>query len=154
MLRTACLQGQAWREAGLPADSVAVNLSARQFNDERLAVEIAAGARRTPTSDARLLELEITETLMMQQPERAVETLGELRSIGVRFAVDDFGTGYSSLARLKLPARPSSRSTALDPRHRDDPDDAAITSAVIAMAHSLRLTSSPRAWRKPASCRS
>ena len=75
VLRAACLQGQAWRDAGLPPIPVAVNLSAREFNDERLAFEIAQ-AVVDANFDAHLLELEITESLVMQDPDRAVETLG------------------------------------------------------------------------------
>ncbi len=141
VLRAACLQGQAWREAGLPPIPIAVNLSAREFNDERLAFEIAQ-AVVDANFDAHLLELEITETLVMQDPDRAVETLGQLKSMGVRISIDDFGTGHSSLARLsKLPVDSLKIDGALIRDIATDPDDAAIASAVIAMAASLRLTS-------------
>jgi diguanylate cyclase (GGDEF)-like protein/PAS domain S-box-containing protein len=141
VLRAACVQGQAWRDAGLPPIPVAVNLSAREFNDERLAFEIAQ-AVVDANFDAHLLELEITETLVMQDPDRAVETLGQLKAMGVRISIDDFGTGHSSLARLsKLPVDSLKIDGALIRDIATDPDDAAIASAVIAMAASLRLTS-------------
>ena len=141
VLRAACLQGQAWRDDGLPPIPVAVNLSAREFNDERLAFEIAQ-AVVDASFDARLLELEITESLVMQDPDRAVETLAQLKSMGVRISIDDFGTGHSSLARLsKLPVDSLKIDGALIRDIATDADDAAIASAVIAMAASLRLTS-------------
>jgi EAL domain-containing protein (putative c-di-GMP-specific phosphodiesterase class I) len=118
---------------------VAVNLSARQFGDDRLAGEVAEALSQSGLP-ARLLELEITESIMMEQPEHAAEKLRELRSLGVHIAVDDFGTGYSSLARLKrFPLTSVKIDRSFVREIPDDPDDAAITTAVIAMAHSLRL---------------
>ena len=139
VLRTACLQAKAWQSVAPYPVPVAVNLSARQFGDDRLAGEVAE-ALADSGLPARLLELEITESIMMEQPEHAAEKLRELRALGVHIAVDDFGTGYSSLARLKrfpLTSVKIDRSFVREIPH--DPDDAAITTAVIAMAHSLRL---------------
>jgi diguanylate cyclase (GGDEF)-like protein len=138
-LRAACRQAREWSQQSPDPFSVAVNLSARQFSDEHLVAEVS-DALTDSGLPPRLLELEITESAMMEHPERAAETLRELRSLGVRFAVDDFGTGFSSLARLKkfpLASVKIDRSFIGD--LPDDADDAAITTAVIAMAHSLRL---------------
>jgi len=139
VLLTACRQAVAWQAQGLPPFAVAINLSARQFNDPELASYIL-GALKETGLDPRLLELEITESVMVDQHERALETLREVKAMGVRVSIDDFGTGYSSLARLKklpIDALKIDRSFVGD--IAIDPDDAAITSAIIAMAHSLRL---------------
>jgi diguanylate cyclase (GGDEF)-like protein/PAS domain S-box-containing protein len=139
VLSTACRQAIAWQQQGLPPFTVAINLSARQFNDPDLASYIL-GALKETGLDPRLLELEITESVMVDQHERALETLREVKAMGVRVSIDDFGTGYSSLARLKklpIDALKIDRSFVGD--IAIDPDDAAITSAIIAMAHSLRL---------------
>ena len=87
-----------------------------------------------------LLELEITESMMMAHPERAAETLLEIKAMGVHVSIDDFGTGYSSLARLKkFPIESVKIDRSFIADVAVDPDDAAIVSAVIAMAHNLRL---------------
>jgi diguanylate cyclase (GGDEF)-like protein/PAS domain S-box-containing protein len=139
VLHSACAQALAWQAQGTGPVRVAVNLSPRQFSDERLVIEIAHALAQTELP-AHLLEVEITESMMMEHPERAAETLREIKDMGVHVSIDDFGTGYSSLARLKkFPIE----SVKIDRSFiRDivvDPDDAAIVSAVIAMAHSLRL---------------
>ncbi len=139
VLHTACAQALAWQADGADPIRVAVNLSARQFSDERLVIEIAHALAQTELP-AHLLELEITESMMMEHPERAAETLLEIKEMGVHVSIDDFGTGYSSLARLKkfpIESVKIDRSFIRDIAF--DPDDAAIVSAVIAMAHSLRL---------------
>ena len=118
---------------------MAVNLSARQFSDERLVIEIAHALAQTELP-AHLLELEITESMMMEHPERAAETLLEIKEMGVHVSIDDFGTGYSSLARLKkFPIESVKIDRSFIRDIAIDSDDAAIVSAVIAMAHSLRL---------------
>ncbi len=118
---------------------VAVNLSPRQFSDERLVIEIAHALAQTELP-AHLLEIEITESMMMENPERAAETLREIKEMGVHVSIDDFGTGYSSLARLKkFPIESVKIDRSFIRDIAVDPDDAAIVSAVIAMAHSLRL---------------
>ncbi len=152
-LRSACRQARDWAARAPVAFPVAVNLSPRQFSDERLVDEVA-DALADSGLPAHLLELEITESAMMEQPERAAEKLQELRALGVRFAVDDFGTGYSSLARLKkfpLSAVKIDRSFVGD--LPDDADSAAITTAVIAMAHSLRLAVVAEGVESPAQVR-
>ena len=139
VLRTACAQAQAWIADGLPPIAVAVNVSARQFSREDLAASIMHTLRETAL-DPRLLELELTESTVMHNAERATEVLQQLSALGVRVAIDDFGTGYSSLSYLKrfpIDSVKIDRSFVLDVP--GDKDDAAITLAVIAMAHSLRL---------------
>ena len=139
VLRTACAQSALWRSEGLPWMRVAVNLSARQFTDDRLIadIEVALAESGLP---AQGLELEITESMVMQTPERAVVTLNRLREMGIAVSIDDFGTGYSSLGYLKrfpIDTVKIDRSFIKDLPH--DNDDAAITRAVIAMAQSLRM---------------
>jgi diguanylate cyclase (GGDEF)-like protein/PAS domain S-box-containing protein len=139
VLRNACAQSAAWRREGLPHIRVAVNLSARQFSDDGLFVDIG-DALAEATLPPEGLELEITESMVMQNPERAVSTLSRLRELGICVAIDDFGTGYSSLGYLKrfpIDNVKIDRSFIKDLPH--DTDDAAITRAVIAMAKSLRI---------------
>jgi len=139
VLHAACTQAVRWQADGGTPIRVAVNLSARQFGDERLVVEVAHALAQTGLP-AALLELEITEGIMMEESEHAAETLREIRGMGVRVAIDDFGTGYSSLARLrKFPIESVNIDRSFIRDIASDPDDAAIVSAVIAMAHSLRL---------------
>ena len=139
VLRTACKAAREWRDRGLPPLSVAVNLSARQFTKQNLVVDIA-NALRDNGLDANSLELEITESMIMNDPQRSARLLEQIKSTGVRVAMDDFGTGYSSLSYLKrfpLDSVKVDRSFIIDiPR---DEDDVAITLAVIGMAHSLQL---------------
>ncbi|HZI82441.1 MAG TPA: EAL domain-containing protein [Casimicrobiaceae bacterium] len=139
VMRNACRQAIAWQSQGLPPFTVAINLSARQFNDPELASSIFGTLKETGL-DPRLLELEITESVMVDQHERALATLSEIKATGVRVSIDDFGTGYSSLARLKkLPIDAVKIDRSFVGDIAIDPDDAAITTAIIAMAHSLRL---------------
>ncbi len=139
VLHNACAQALAWQAQGTGPVRVAVNLSPRQFSDERLVIEIAHALAQTELP-AHLLEVEITESMMMENPERAAETLREIKDMGVHVSIDDFGTGYSSLARLKkFPIESVKIDRSFIRDIAVDPDDAAIVSAVIAMAHSLRL---------------
>ncbi|WP_153114907.1 EAL domain-containing protein [Rhodocyclus tenuis] len=138
VLREACRQARAWLDAGHPC-IVAVNLSARQFRGDEL-VDAVIGALVLADLDARWLELELTESLLLQDAETTLETLRRLKAIGIRLAIDDFGTGYSSLAYLK---RFDVDKLKIDQSFvRDllsDPDDAAIVHAIIEMAHSMQL---------------
>ncbi len=139
VLRTACAQSAAWRSEGLPGIRIAVNLSARQFSDDGLIADIADAMAEAGVAPEGL-ELEITESMVMQNPERAVSTLSRLRELGISVSIDDFGTGYSSLGYLKrfpIDNVKIDRSFIKDLPH--DTDDAAITRAVIAMAQSLRI---------------
>ncbi len=139
VLRQACRQNKAWQEQGLPCLRIAVNLSPRQFAHASLPQDVARVLQETRL-DPAWLELEITEGMVMRDPERAVLLLHELKAMGIHLSVDDFGTGYSSLSYLKrfpLDSLKIDRSFIQDlPR---DGDDAGITQAIIAMAHSLRL---------------
>ncbi|MEO5677855.1 MAG: EAL domain-containing protein, partial [Usitatibacter sp.] len=100
VLRTACAQIVAWRAMGLDPMGVAVNLTQRQFENESLLADLTAILTETGM-DPRLLELEISEGLLMRDVEKAMEILSRLKQMGIRIAVDDFGAGYSSLARLR-----------------------------------------------------
>ncbi len=139
VLHQACAQACRWRDEGPGPIRVAVNLSARQFIDGGLVIEVAHALAQTGLGPD-LLELEITESMMMAHPERAAETLLEIREMGVHLSIDDFGTGYSSLARLKkFPIESVKIDRSFIGDIANDSDDAAIVSAVIAMAHHLRL---------------
>jgi len=139
VLKTACEQSRMWRDQGIQAMRVAVNLSARQFGQKTLLADVAkiiADSGLTP----ECLELEITESLVMHNPEHAADTLQKLRAMGVTLSIDDFGTGYSSLAYLKrfpIDCVKIDRSFIKD--IPNDADDMAITKGVIALGHSLRL---------------
>ena len=139
VLRTACARNQSWREQGMPALRMAVNLSARQFAHVNLLQDVARALNETGL-DPAALEFEITESLVMHDPEGAVKLLSRLKDMGIHLSIDDFGTGYSSLSYLK---RFPLDSLKIDGSFiRDipgDADDCAITRAIIAMAHSLRL---------------
>ena len=139
VLSTACGQIKAWQRQGLGSRSVAVNLSARQFQRPGLDAAVARLIEEAGI-DPRQLELELTESLLMRDAEQAIRVLRTLKSYGVRIAVDDFGTGYSSLAYLKrfpLDALKIDRAFVHDVNN--DADDAAITIAIIDLAHSLKL---------------
>ena len=140
VLRTACAQHLAWRRAGLRDVRIAVNLSARQFRQPDLDAMVARVLADTGCSPS-CLELEITETVLMERPDSAAQTLQALSDMGVQLAIDDFGTGYSSLSYLKrfpIHALKIDRSFVRD--IPGDSDDAAIAGAVIALAHSMGLT--------------
>lgn len=139
VLRTACAQAALWARKGLPPIRVAVNLSARQIYGAGF-VEMVRKVLADTGVRAGCVELELTESVMMQDIQHVADLLTELKVIGVHVSVDDFGTGYSSLSylkRLPLDALKVDRSFVRDVP--SDPDDAAITRAVVALAHSLRL---------------
>jgi EAL domain-containing protein (putative c-di-GMP-specific phosphodiesterase class I) len=139
VLGSACAQASAWRSLGLAPMRVAVNLSARQFYGAHLHDEIREVIETTGI-DPDCLELEITESVMMKNVEHVARLLRSLKQLGVRITVDDFGTGYSSLAYLKrLPIDSLKIDRSFVKDITEDPDDATITRAVIALAHSLRL---------------
>lgn len=136
VLRTACAQMNAWRASALNA-RVAVNLSARQFKDAKLAPMIARTLSES-RFDPRYLELEITESVVMDDAETAAQTLADLGAKGVRLAIDDFGTGYSSLSYLKrFPIDTLKIDSSFVRDIPGDADDAAIVGAIIALAHRL-----------------
>jgi EAL domain-containing protein (putative c-di-GMP-specific phosphodiesterase class I) len=139
VLRTACAQVSAWRRNGFSPVPIAVNLSAIQFRQKNLAQMVSQILRET-NLEASWLELEITESSIMQNEEEADRSLRELRALGVTISIDDFGLGYSSLSRLKrfaVDALKIDRSFVAD--LDDNPDDRAIATAIIAMASSLKL---------------
>jgi len=139
VLAQACRQHQRWLKAGLPPVTLAVNVSAQHFVKNELLPSVTAILRETGL-DPALLELELTEGVLMDQTERTVKVLLALKELGVRLAIDDFGTGFSSLAYLKrfpLDALKIDRTFIHDVAC--DPDDAAITLATIEMAHALKL---------------
>jgi diguanylate cyclase (GGDEF)-like protein len=139
VLRTACEQGRKWREAGLPPFRIAVNLSARQFAQKNLLAMVGAMVSETGLPGDSL-EFEITESLVMQNPEHATQVLHKLRAMGVTLAIDDFGTGYSSLGYLKrFPINCIKVDRSFIKDIPNDKDDMAITRGVIALGHSLRL---------------
>jgi diguanylate cyclase (GGDEF)-like protein/PAS domain S-box-containing protein len=139
VMREACGQVAAWQGAGLKVPPVAVNLSARQFQDKDLEQTIRRIIAQSGI-EAGLLHLEITESLLMHDPKAAERVLRGLKSAGVKLSIDDFGTGYSSLAYLRrfpLDVLKIDRTFIKD--IVANPDDAAITLAVISLAHSLML---------------
>jgi diguanylate cyclase (GGDEF)-like protein len=138
-LREVCTRAKAWESAGLPRLPVAVNLSAVQFGQEQLVPQLTEIIRSTGIEPG-ILELEITESMVMHDPEQAVQLMHNLRAMGVHLTMDDFGTGYSSLGYLKrfpINSLKVDRSFVRDLPHSTD--DIAITRAVIAMAHSLQM---------------
>lgn len=139
VLRIACAQCSTWHEDGLAPLSVAVNLSAHQFQQQNLPEAVARILRETGLN-SRHLELELTESSIMRNMESAVKTLGELKEMGVGIAIDDFGTGYSSLGYLKrLPIDKLKIDQGFVRDVTTDPNDAALVMAMISLAHNLRL---------------
>jgi EAL domain-containing protein (putative c-di-GMP-specific phosphodiesterase class I) len=140
VLEQACRQTKALQEQGFPNLHVSVNLSPRQFHQRDLAASIGQTLARVGLKPG-CLELEVTEGSVMDDAERSIRTLHDLKSMGVRLSIDDFGTGYSSLSYLKrfpIDALKLDQSFVRD--ITSDPDDAAIARAVIALGRSLRLT--------------
>ncbi|HYL88684.1 MAG TPA: EAL domain-containing protein, partial [Burkholderiales bacterium] len=139
IVRSACGQIRAWQQEGLTVVPVAVNLAMKQFLHHDLIGVIKSAIERFGI-EARLLEVEITESDAMKHPEQVVPMLRELKSHGLRIAVDDFGTGYSSLAYLKsLPVDTLKVDRSFVSGLPDNADDAAIARAILAMGHSLGL---------------
>jgi diguanylate cyclase (GGDEF)-like protein len=139
VLQTACLQNVAWQKLGLPRLSIAVNLTSRQFSDEHLLRDITSILESTQM-EACLLELEIHESLLIQDIERTLRILTQLKALGIKIAIDDFGTGYSSLATLQrfpLDTIKIDRSYIRDIVHGEE---CSLTRAIIEMGKSLSLT--------------
>ena len=134
-----CRQLAAWQAAGMRVVPVAVNLASTHLRERGLP-ELVAQAIACHGLRARLLEIEVTESILLAEPELSLEIAMKLDEMGVRLSIDDFGTGYSSLSylkRLPIHALKIDRSFVRD--LASDPDDAAIITAIIAMAHSLKL---------------
>jgi EAL domain-containing protein (putative c-di-GMP-specific phosphodiesterase class I) len=139
VLRTACAQLRAWDKEMPCGFSMAVNLSPRQFSDPDLIAKVIDAASSSAIPVARL-ELEITESALMQDPLKATEALQKIRSLGTRVSIDDFGTGYSSLGYLKqLPIDALKVDRSFISGLQSDGADHAIVSAVIAIARELNL---------------
>jgi diguanylate cyclase (GGDEF)-like protein len=139
VLREACRQSRAWGQLGLPL-RMAVNLSARQFNEEGLLADIGQALADT-AMEPQQLELEVTESMVMFNPEHTAQLLAGLKAMGVTIAIDDFGIGYSSLSHLKrfqFDVLKIDQSFVKDVA--DDAACAAITQAIVAMSKSLGLT--------------
>lgn len=138
VLRTACKQAKAWLDAGTPL-RVAVNLSGRQFADDRVVSNILAIAREFELPPD-LLELEITESMLMDSKEASVDKLEQLKRAGFMLSVDDFGTGYSSMSYLKrFPIHALKIDKSFVQELPGNQDDVAITKAIVSMANSLGL---------------
>ncbi len=139
VLSEACRQNKAWQDAGLPHITMCVNVSARQFR-ERDFVTVIADALNKSGMNPEYLELELTESITMQDLDHAIQTMGELRTLGVKLAIDDFGTGYSSLSALK--SFPVSR-LKIDKSFISDlatgENDRAVAGAIISLGQKLNL---------------
>ncbi|MDP2903047.1 MAG: PAS domain S-box protein, partial [Methylovulum sp.] len=137
VLREACMANKAWLDLGLPAMGVAVNVSAKQLRQKDFVDTVAAVLEETGLPP-HLLEVELTESCVMQNPEQAIAILEELKAMGVKLAMDDFGTGYSSLAYLKrLPFDKIKIDRSFIVDMVTDADAAAIAHTIIAMAHGM-----------------
>jgi diguanylate cyclase (GGDEF)-like protein/PAS domain S-box-containing protein len=140
VLKTACAQSVAWQKQGLPPVRLSVNLSMRQLGDEGIVAEIESVLAETGLHPD-LLELEVTESTIMHNAERAVRVLTAIKNLGVRLAIDDFGTGYSSLAHLKrFPIDTLKVDRSFIREVHNDAEDRAIAEAIIAMGKTLSLT--------------
>ncbi|MEQ1742169.1 MAG: EAL domain-containing protein [Candidatus Nitrotoga sp.] len=139
VLRTACEQNKAWQLAGLKPVSIAVNLSARQFKQQDL-VELVSRILQETELDPSYLELELTESMVMQNVEAAIITLNQFKAIGVKLSIDDFGIGYSSLNYLKhFPIDFLKIDQSFVRDITTNLDDAIIAKIIISMAHDLGL---------------
>ena len=139
VLETVCCDIMRWQAQGLPPTRVAVNLSAQQFADSRLLEDLARVLKQTDC-DPRLLEFEITESVVMTNPDQALRTLEQIKARGITLAIDDFGTGHSSLAYLKrFPVDTVKIDLTFIRDIAADPNDLAITKAIIVLGHTLGL---------------
>lgn len=142
VLRTACNQKRLWQDARLSPIIMSVNLSARQLRQEDFA-KTAGRILFESGLEPRQVELELTESMVMHDPEAAIATLRALKSIGIRLSVDDFGTGYSSLSylhQLPIDTLKIDRSFVHKIGRKDNPDDGILARTIISLGHSLHLT--------------
>jgi diguanylate cyclase (GGDEF)-like protein/PAS domain S-box-containing protein len=140
VMRTACAQNKLWQDAGLTPLTLSVNFSARQFQQPTFIADVARILKDT-NLDPRWLELELTESSIMKDPEEAIEKLHELKLMGIKVAIDDFGTGYSSLNYLKrFPIDTLKIDKTFVSDVCKDPHDTAIVRAIINLGHALDLT--------------
>jgi diguanylate cyclase (GGDEF)-like protein len=139
VVREACRQASAWQAAGLPSVRVAVNLSATQFRQGNL-LEMIRSALTDAALDPQFLEVELTESSVMTDPEESITILEQLSKMGVLVSVDDFGTGYSSMSYLRrFPIDKLKIDRGFIAEIMTRPDDASIVRAIVSLAHSLRL---------------
>ena len=139
VLRKACLQSREWQERGFAPIQMSVNISARQFHERDLSETVIRILDETGLA-AKHLDLELTESSIMQNSEFAAGVLDRLKSMGINISIDDFGTGFSSLASLKrLPIDVLKIDKSFVRDVTTDPDDAALVMAIITLAHNLRL---------------
>jgi len=139
VMHTACAQNMAWQAAGLAPVGIAVNLSAKQFHEHDLVGQVQAALEQSGMAP-RYLELEITESVLIQEAEAATLTLLRLRELGIQLSLDDFGTGYSSLNYLKrFPLDNLKIDRSFVKGIATNPHDAIIIEAVIGLAHNLDL---------------
>jgi len=139
VLQTACRQMRAWADQGLPPLRIGVNISGRQFREADLADTVASTISETGI-DPHLLDLELTESMLMADGEATLKLLRTLAELGVRLSIDDFGTGYSSLAYLKrFPVNTVKIDRAFVRDLDHDEDGRAIANAIISLAHSLSM---------------
>ncbi len=139
VIREACRQARAWQDDGVPPLRVSVNLSASQFRDSGL-VESIRRALGDVRLDARYLEVELTESAVMSDPEQSIAILEQLSAMGVLVSVDDFGTGYSSMSYLRrFPIDKLKIDRVFIDEIVSRPEDASIVRAIVSLAHSLRL---------------
>jgi diguanylate cyclase (GGDEF)-like protein len=140
VLRQACMQNKAWQDAGIKPIRMAVNLSARQFQQQNI-VETVRRTLGETGLDPASLELELTESIFIRDIESVIETLRTMRDMGVQVSIDDFGTGYSSLSYLKY--FPVNKLKIVEPFVSfvaiNTPNDVVIANAIVAMAHSLNM---------------
>jgi len=140
VLREACAQNKKWQDSGMKQVPVAVNLSLHQIKDHNI-VNIIKGILDETGLESRFLELEITESIAMYNPQKTIAIFKELQDMGIRISIDDFGTGYSSLAYLhQLPLDELKIDRSFVSSITIKPDDAIIVRTIIAMAHSLNLS--------------
>jgi EAL domain-containing protein (putative c-di-GMP-specific phosphodiesterase class I) len=139
VIREACRQARAWQNEGVPPLRVSVNLSASQFRDSGL-VDSIRGALDDAGLEARYLEVELTESAVMSDPEKSIAVLEHLSAMGVLVSVDDFGTGYSSMSYLRrFPIDKLKIDRVFINEIVSRPEDASIVRAIVSLAHSLRL---------------
>jgi EAL domain-containing protein (putative c-di-GMP-specific phosphodiesterase class I) len=139
VLQETCRQNKEWQEAGLPSIAVAVNLSALQFQQKDIA-QVVARILRDCGPAPQYLELELTESAVMRDAEKTIATMNELKEIGIQLSLDDFGTGYSSLSQLKhFPFDKLKIDQSFVRGLPHDPNDLALTTAIIAMGRALKL---------------
>lgn len=139
VMHEACRQNQAWRDMGLPNIRVSVNLSSVQFAKASV-FDLVTEALSASGLASDGLEVELTESILMEDPKQSIATLREIKQTGVHISIDDFGTGYSSLAYLKrFPIDALKIDRAFVDDVMNNADDAAIATAVILMGHSLKM---------------